>query len=92
MKLEDLKFKVEYNFASDAVFFIGSISNFKEEGSFNCAAPRQQFLQSPCKVIQESINSIINSLKEVYIKNPDPHCDNEANAVECNPEELSQVS
>jgi hypothetical protein len=72
VKMEDLKVKVNYNFAGDYIVFLGSLSNFQEEGTMNCAVSRTMFLSDPASIIQNSFNSIIEKLIEQYIKPDHP--------------------
>jgi hypothetical protein len=66
LKMEDLKIKVNYNFAGDYLTFLASLSNFQEEGTVNCAVTRAMLLADPVSVIQNSLNALIGKLVEEY--------------------------
>jgi hypothetical protein len=88
MKMEDLKFRVQYNFGGDFIAFLGSLSNFQEEGTVNCAVTRQMFLADPTSMVQNSLNSIVEKLIELYVKNPD----SDAEIIESHIVEVAQIS
>jgi hypothetical protein len=64
--MEDLKFKIQYNFAHNVITLLASISDFKEEGSVNCSISRDSFLSDPIQTLQSSLNMMVQKLCESY--------------------------